>query len=227
MVRVSGFTIIKNAISHDFPVEASIRSILPVCDEVIVNVGPSDDGTLDLIKSIDDPKIKIIEGVWDVSRQNWMLSDETLRAMRACSHPWGIYIQADEVLHERGGPGTRGHDGGGGRRSPRRGAAGQVPALLRRLRHHRHEPPLVSPRNPRAAARSRPRPPPLQGRAGLPGRARTTGRRAPGSPTPKCSTTAGRARRRRSAPRSSPTGPSIPGRPSAKPSGRCFPGFPA
>ena len=22
--------------------------------------------------------------------------------MRACSHPWGIYIQADEVLHERG-----------------------------------------------------------------------------------------------------------------------------
>jgi hypothetical protein len=104
MVRVSGFTIIKNAISHDFPVEASIRSILPFCDEVVVNVGPSDDGTMDLIKSIDDPKIKIIEGVWDVSRQNWMLSDETLRAMRACSHPWGIYIQADEVLHERGGP---------------------------------------------------------------------------------------------------------------------------
>jgi hypothetical protein len=102
MVRVSGFTIIKNAIRHDFPVEASIRSVLPVCDEVVVNVGPSDDGTLDLIESISDPKIRIIEGVWDITRKNWMLSDETLRAMRACAHPWGIYIQGDEVLHERG-----------------------------------------------------------------------------------------------------------------------------
>ncbi|HQR17088.1 MAG TPA: hypothetical protein PK948_01890, partial [Gemmatimonadales bacterium] len=102
MVKVSGFTIIKNAVRHDFPIEASIRSLLPVCDEVVVNVGPSDDGTLDLIKSIQDPKIRIIEGVWDVSRKNWMLSDETLRAMRACVHPWGIYIQGDEVLHEKG-----------------------------------------------------------------------------------------------------------------------------
>jgi hypothetical protein len=102
MVKVSGFTIIKNAVSHDFPIVASIRSLLPVCDEVVVNVGPSDDGTMELIKSINDPKIRIIEGVWDTSRQNWMLSDETLRAMRACVHPWGIYIQGDEVLHERG-----------------------------------------------------------------------------------------------------------------------------
>jgi hypothetical protein len=34
--------------------------------------------------------------------RNRVLGDETLRAMRACRHPWGIYIQADEVLHERG-----------------------------------------------------------------------------------------------------------------------------
>ena len=34
--------------------------------------------------------------------QEPVLGDETLRAMRACRHPWGIYIQADEVLHERG-----------------------------------------------------------------------------------------------------------------------------
>ncbi len=102
MVGISGFTIIKNAIRHDFPIEASIRSILPVCDEVVVNVGPSDDGTLELIRGIQDPKIRIIEGEWDVKRLNWMLSDETLRAMRACTHPWGIYIQGDEVLHEQG-----------------------------------------------------------------------------------------------------------------------------
>ena len=100
--RISGFTIVRNAIKLDFPVEASIRSILPVCDEVVVNVGKSEDETLDLVRSIGDPRIRIVETEWDMSRRNTVLGHETLRAMRACAHRWGIYIQADEVLHERG-----------------------------------------------------------------------------------------------------------------------------
>jgi hypothetical protein len=102
VVKVSGFTIVRNAIKLDFPVEPSIRSILPICDEVVVNVGRSDDATLDLVRSIDDPRIRILETEWDMSRGNSVLGIETQRAMRACVHPWGIYIQADEVLHERG-----------------------------------------------------------------------------------------------------------------------------
>ena len=102
MVRISGFTIVRNAIKLDFPVEASIRSILPVCDEVVVNVGRSEDETLDLVRSISDPKIRILETEWDMSRRNTVLGAETLRAMRSCTYPWGIYIQADEVLHEDG-----------------------------------------------------------------------------------------------------------------------------
>jgi len=102
VVKVSGFTIVRNAIKLDFPVEASIRSILPVCDEVVVNVGRSEDETLELVRSIRDPKIRIVETEWDMSRRNTVLGHETLRAMRECRHPWGIYIQADEVLHERG-----------------------------------------------------------------------------------------------------------------------------
>ncbi|HEU4954484.1 MAG TPA: hypothetical protein VFT28_07930, partial [Gemmatimonadales bacterium] len=102
VVRISGFTIVRNAIKLDFPVEASIRSILPVCDELVVNVGRSEDETLDLVRSIADPKIRILETEWDMSRRNTVLGAETLRAMRACTHPWGIYIQADEVLHESG-----------------------------------------------------------------------------------------------------------------------------
>jgi hypothetical protein len=102
MVKVSGFTIVRNAIKLDFPVEASIRSILPICDEVIVNVGRSEDETLDLVRSISDPKIRILETEWDMDRRNTVLGYETHRAMRACAHPWGVYIQADEVLHERG-----------------------------------------------------------------------------------------------------------------------------
>jgi hypothetical protein len=96
-------------------VEASIRSLLPVCDEVVVNVGRSEDETLELVRSIADPRIRIIVTEWDMSRRNTVLGHETLGAMRACVHPWGIYIQADEVLHERGAEelaaAIRRHDG--------------------------------------------------------------------------------------------------------------------
>ena len=102
MVKVSGFTIVRNAIKLDFPIEASIRSILPVCDEVVVNVGRSEDETLEIVRSIADPRIRILESDWDMTRRNTVLGMETLRAMRACANPWGLYVQADEVLHERG-----------------------------------------------------------------------------------------------------------------------------
>lgn len=102
MVKVSGFTIVRNAVKLDFPIEASIRSLLAVCDEVVVNVGKSEDDTLALVRSIQDSKIRIIETEWNMTIRNKVLGDETLRAMRACRNPWGIYIQADEVLHETG-----------------------------------------------------------------------------------------------------------------------------
>jgi hypothetical protein len=102
VVKMSGFTIVRNASKLDFPVEASIRSILPICDEVVVNVGRSEDDTLELVRSIHDPRIRILQTEWDMTRRNSVLGHETQRAMRACTHPWGVYIQADEVLHERG-----------------------------------------------------------------------------------------------------------------------------
>jgi hypothetical protein len=37
-----------------------------------------------------------------MTRRNTVLGLETHRAMQACAHPWGVYIQADEVLHENG-----------------------------------------------------------------------------------------------------------------------------
>lgn len=99
---ISGFTIVRNAVRLDFPVVESIRSILPLCDEVVVNVGASDDETLDLVRSIGDPRVRILETVWDFSRRETLLADETLRAMRACRGTWGVCVQADEVLHESG-----------------------------------------------------------------------------------------------------------------------------
>ena len=101
-MRISGFTLVRNAEVLDFPVEASIRSILPLCDEVVVNVGKSDDATLEIVRGIGDPRIRVLETEWDFSRGESVLRAETARAMRACRFPWGLYIQADEVLHDDG-----------------------------------------------------------------------------------------------------------------------------
>lgn len=102
MVKISGFTIVRNAVKLDFPLEASIRSILPICDEVVVNVGRSDDDTLGVVRGIQDPRIRILETEWDMTKRNFVFGEETQRAMKACRFPWGVYIQADEVLHENG-----------------------------------------------------------------------------------------------------------------------------
>jgi hypothetical protein len=107
-MKVSGFSIVRNAERLDFPVEASLRSILPICDEVVVNVGRSEDRTLELVRAIGDPKLRILETEWELDRGAALLRTETLRAMRACRYDWGVCIQADEVLHEAGAPALRG-----------------------------------------------------------------------------------------------------------------------
>ncbi len=104
-MKVSGFSIIKNAIKFDYPIIEAITSILPICDEFVVAVGNSDDDTLGYIKSINSPKIKIIETVWDESLREGgrVLADETNKAFRAISKDsdWAFYIQGDEVIHEK------------------------------------------------------------------------------------------------------------------------------
>ena len=99
---LSGFTIVRNAVTLDYPIVPAIRSILDMCEEVVVNVGRSDDGTRELVAGIGDPRVRILDRVWDFSRGGSTLSFETNQAMAACGGTWGVYIQADEVLHETG-----------------------------------------------------------------------------------------------------------------------------
>ncbi|MFL5765488.1 MAG: glycosyltransferase family 2 protein [Bacteroidia bacterium] len=103
-MKVSGFTIVRNAIKYDYPIVEAITSILPVCDEIVVAVGKSEDETLQLIQSINSPKIRIIETVWDDSLREGgrVLALETNKAFAgiAADADWAFYIQADEVIHE-------------------------------------------------------------------------------------------------------------------------------
>lgn len=101
---ISGFTIIRNATKFYFPVKESILSILPIVDEYIVAVGNCcpDDNTLEEIKSINSPKIKIIQRNWDTGsfRGGEIFRHETNVALSCCKGKWCFYLQADEVIHE-------------------------------------------------------------------------------------------------------------------------------
>ena len=103
-MKISGFTIAKNVIKYNYPVLESIQSILPICDEFIVNVGDSQDGTLALIQSLNDPKIKIIRTQWDLAQKPDMLSYQTNLALKECTGDWAFYVQSDEVIHEADWP---------------------------------------------------------------------------------------------------------------------------
>ena len=103
-MKISGITIVKNALQYDYPVVESIRSILPLVDEMIVSAGDSEDETNQLIESIGSEKIKIFHSVWDKKLREGgrVLAEETNKAMSAVSADadWLFYIQADEVIHE-------------------------------------------------------------------------------------------------------------------------------
>jgi hypothetical protein len=110
-MKVSGFTFIRNAIKYDYPIREAINSILPLCDEVVVAVGDSEDGTRELIAAIDPEKVKIIDTEWDedLRKGGRVLALETDKAFQKINPDadWGIYIQGDEVLHEKYIPNVR------------------------------------------------------------------------------------------------------------------------
>ncbi len=104
-MKIAGFTFIRNAVKNDYAILEAINSILPICDEFIVAVGQSEDETLSLIQSIQSPKIKIIETIWDDTQREGgkTFALETDKALAAISKDsdWAFYMQGDECVHEK------------------------------------------------------------------------------------------------------------------------------
>jgi hypothetical protein len=103
-LKISGFSFVRNGVKLYYPIVEAIRSILPVCDEFIVAVGAgdTDDTTRSDIEAIGDPKIRIIDTIWDEKffHKGIINSLQTDIAMHECSGDWLFYLQADEVVHE-------------------------------------------------------------------------------------------------------------------------------
>ncbi len=104
-MKVAGFTFIRNAVKYDYPIVEAIQSILPLCDEVVVNIGNSEDQTEALIASMGSSKIRVVHSIWDDTLRSGgrVLAEETNKAFDQVSADadWCIYIQADEVIHEK------------------------------------------------------------------------------------------------------------------------------
>lgn len=101
-MKVSGFTFVRNAVELGYPAVQSIKSVLPICDEFVVNVGYSEDGTLELIESIGDPKVKILSTRWNENMQEkgFVYGQQKTIAHYNCTGDWAFYLESDEVVHE-------------------------------------------------------------------------------------------------------------------------------
>ena len=102
-MKVSAFTFIKNGQILGYPFLQSIKSILPIVDEFVINVGESEDNTLELICSIKDQKIRIIQSKWndEMSDRGYVYGQQKMISQFNCVGDWAFYIEADEVYHEK------------------------------------------------------------------------------------------------------------------------------
>lgn len=104
-MKITGVTIVRNAILNEYPVKESIESILPVVDEMIVLIDSGEDNSEELIRSINSPKLKIARSKWDLTIREGgrILAEETNKALKLVSRDtdWIFYIQADELVHEK------------------------------------------------------------------------------------------------------------------------------
>ena len=104
-MKISGFSMVRNATKLYYPIKQSIKSILPICDEFIIAIGEGDedDNTREVVESIDSDKIKIIDTVWKEEDfvNGRVNAIQTNIALNACEGDWCFYVQADEVVHEK------------------------------------------------------------------------------------------------------------------------------
>lgn len=101
-MKLSGYSIARNALLYGYPLEQSLRSLLPLVDELVVAVGRSQDKTEQLVRDVGGKKLKLIRTVWDerLREGGRILSQQSNLALQACTGDWAVYLQADEVLHE-------------------------------------------------------------------------------------------------------------------------------
>jgi hypothetical protein len=107
---LGGFTMIRNGDHLDYCYREAIKSMLAVCDQVVVSDCESDDGTrnvLDVWATI-EPKLKIVDYKWTDPRADPSWYPKWINETRKhLDTDWATYMDADEVWHQNAYPHIR------------------------------------------------------------------------------------------------------------------------
>ena len=108
-MKVTAFSYIRNGFIYDYPFLESIQSVLPLCDEFVMVIGDSVDGTREAVAALNDPKIKIVDTVWseEAREKGYIFAQQSNIGLDYATGDWAFHIQADEVIHEKDYPAIR------------------------------------------------------------------------------------------------------------------------
>lgn len=101
-MKVSGFTFLRNGSMLGYPFIESLKSILPLVDEMVINVGDCIDDTLERINALGSSKIRLLMNTWNpaMSDRGFVFAQQKSIAQYNCTGDWAFYLEGDEVLHE-------------------------------------------------------------------------------------------------------------------------------
>ena len=105
-MKISAFTFLRNARQLGYPFIESIKSALPLVDEFVIAVGASQDDTLESVRAIGSPKIKVIETNWNEKMsgagriKGFVYGQQKTIALFNCTGDWAMYLEGDELIHE-------------------------------------------------------------------------------------------------------------------------------
>ena len=79
-------------------------AVMPLCVKFFLLVGQSEDGTEEMLASLNIPNLFLVPSLWNdnIRKGGEVLAEETNKALGHLDNDadWYIYIQGDEAIHE-------------------------------------------------------------------------------------------------------------------------------
>lgn len=102
---ISGYVCVRNATLLDYSIREAVCSLIPCCNEVVVADGQSEDNTREIVESIGDSRVRIIEYPWPHPKRDVHFLTNWLNWTRErLSYDYQVTLDADEIMAESAYP---------------------------------------------------------------------------------------------------------------------------
>jgi hypothetical protein len=113
-MKLSGYTMVRNALELDYPVHLTVQSLLHGCDEVVVGVAESTDGTGEWLQDLfgREQRVRLVGQPWSQPHGDvrwWVRWINETRKHLTGDHQ--LLLDADEVVDPGAFPGLWGSEG--------------------------------------------------------------------------------------------------------------------